>query len=112
MSENMWEYLVVHVNFESKNDVNIEISNPESASDKLKGSLSPEYLKKEFPNQFSKSSPALHPAKQLKACQLQTFLNKCGNESWKLISTEREGGLLMFIFIRERLDIQASKLND
>ena len=103
----MWEYLVVHVNFESKNDVNIEISNPESASDKLKGSLSPEYLKKEFPNQFSKSSPALHPAKQL-----QTFLNKCGNESWKLISTERVGGLLMFIFIRERLDIQASKLND
>ena len=52
MTNDKWEYFVVHINFEANNNGNIEVSNPQSASDKLKGSLSPEYLKKEFPNQF------------------------------------------------------------
>ena len=96
MTVDKWEYLVVHVNFESNKDVNIEINNPKSASDKLNGSLSPEYLKKEFPKQFNNSNP-IHPTKQL-----ESFLNRCGDERWKLTSTERVGGLLMFIFIREK----------
>ena len=41
MADEKWEYLVVHVNFESNKEGNVEISNPKSASDKLKGSLSP-----------------------------------------------------------------------
>ena len=98
MVNDKWEYLVVHINFESNKEVNIEINNPEVASDKLKGSLSPEYLKKEFPDQFKNSSPPLHPTKQL-----ELFLNRCGDERWKLTSTERVGGLLMFIFLREKL---------
>ena len=105
MADEKWEYLVVHVNFESNKEGNVEISNPKSASDKLKGSLSPEYLKKEFPKQFNNSKP-VHPTKQL-----ESFLNKCGNERWHLTCTERVGGLLMFIFIREKLSSQNSEIS-
>ena len=106
MINDKWEYFVVHINFEANNNGEIEVSNPKSASDKLYGSLSPEYLKKEFPNQFKNKSPQLHPSKQL-----EVFLNKWGNERWKLTSTERVGGLLMFIFIREKLLPQNSEIS-
>lgn len=106
MINDKWEYFVVHINFEANNNGEIEVSNPKSASDKLYGSLSPEYLKKEFPNQFKNKSPQLHPCKQL-----EVFLNKWGNERWKLTSTERVGGLLMFIFIREKLLSQNSEIS-
>ena len=97
MSSEKWEYLVIHVNFEPNKDFKIESNSPKIASDKLQGSLSPEYLEKEFPEQFKKSSPPIHPTKQL-----QIFLNKCGKEGWKLTSTETVGGLLMFVFLREK----------
>ena len=106
MIDDNWEYLVVHINFESNKEVNIEINNPKVASDKLKGSLSPEYLKKEFPDQFKNTSPPVHPTKQL-----EFFLNRCGNERWKLTSTERVGGLLMFIFLRKKLQSETTELS-
>ena len=43
MSSEKWEYLVIHVNFESNKDIKIESNSPKIASDKLQGSLSPEY---------------------------------------------------------------------
>ena len=49
MINDKWEYFVVHINFEPNNNGDIEVSNPKSASDKLCGSLSPEYLKKRIP---------------------------------------------------------------
>ena len=50
-------------------------------------------------NEFKTSKQGLHPSKQL-----QVILNKIGNEGWKLEITERIGNLLMFIFIKEKLE--------
>ena len=94
--KNKWEYFVLHINFEENK--NVDIQNSQKASEKLGGSLSKEYLEKEFPKQFKSVNPGLHPSKQL-----QIILNKFGEEGWKLKTTERIGNLLMFIFIREKI---------
>ena len=93
--KNKWEYFVLHINFEENK--NADIQNSQKASEKLGGSLSKEFLEKEFPKQFKSVNPGLHPSKQL-----QVILNKFGEEGWKLKTTERIGNLLMFIFIREK----------
>ena len=93
--KNKLEYFVLHINFEENK--NIDMPNSQKASEKLGGSLSKEYLEKEFPKQFKSVNPGLHPSKQL-----QIILNKFGEESWKLETTERIGNLLMFIFMREK----------
>ena len=89
-----WEYFVIHINFEEKG---LELKKSQEASDKLKGSLSKEYLEKEFPEQFKKVEPGLHPSKQL-----QVILNKIGEDGWKLQTTENIGKLLMFIFMKKK----------
>ena len=91
-----WDYFVIHINFEEKTQPFQGKS--QEASDKLGGSLSKEYLEKEFPDQFKAVKPGLHPSKQL-----EIILNKIGNEGWKLITTEKLGNLLMFIFMRKKL---------
>ena len=63
-----------------------------------------DYLQKEFPEQFKKKEPPLHPSKQL-----EVFLKRCGNEGWELKSTESVGGLLMFIFMKPKISITKSK---
>ena len=98
MTQKLWDYLVIHVNFEPGKDSGQNTDNLELATEKLQGSLSPEYLQKEFPQQFKKKEPQLHPSKQL-----EVFLKACGNEGWQLKTTERIGGLLMFIFIKEKI---------
>ena len=91
-----WDYFVIHVNFEDNK--NTEIQNSKKASEKLGGSLSKEFLEKEFPEQFKSLKPGLHPSKQL-----QIILKKIGDEGWKLETTERIGNLLMFIFMKEKI---------
>ncbi len=98
MAQKLWDYLVFHVNFEPGKTPDQNTDNLELATEKLQGSLSPEYLQKEFPQQFKKKQPQLHPSKQL-----EVFLKACGNEGWQLKTTERVGGLLMFIFIKEKV---------
>ena len=89
-----WEYRVVHINI--NNDAPPQPSNPEAASKKLQGSLSPEFIKREFPQMYQQQSPQQkHPA-----AQLQHFLNLLGNEGWELVETSQVGGLLMFFFKR------------
>ena len=90
-----WNYFVIHINFEEQAKINLEKS--QEASDKLGGSLSKEYLEKEFPEQFKSPKPGLHPSKQL-----EIVLKRIGDEGWKLQTTERIGNLLMFIFMREK----------
>jgi hypothetical protein len=92
-----WEYFVLNINFEDNQESIKE--KVQKASENLKGSLSKEFLEKEFPNEFKALKPGLHPSKQL-----QVILNKIGNEGWKLEITERIGNLLMFIFIKEKLE--------
>tara|TARA_Y100001978_G_C23348103_1_gene270685 strand:- start:206 stop:529 length:324 start_codon:yes stop_codon:yes gene_type:complete len=98
MTQKLWDYLVIHVNFEPGKDSGQNTDNLELATEKLQGSLSPEYLQKEFPQQFKKKEPSLHPSKQL-----EIFLKRCGQEGWELKTTERVGGLLMFIFMKEKI---------
>jgi hypothetical protein len=69
------------------------------ASRKLRGALSPEFISREFPQQYgpeqqSKATPK-HPAEQL-----QHFLNLLGREGWELTTTAQVGQLLMFFFKR------------
>ena len=91
-----WDYFVIHINFEENK--NTEIQNSKKAREKLGGSLSKEFLEKEFPEQFKSLNPGLHPSKQL-----QIILNKIGDQGWKLETTERIGNLLMFIFMKEKI---------
>ena len=98
MAQKLWDYLVFHVNFEPGKVTDQNTDKLELATEKLQGSLSPEYLQKEFPQQFKKKEPSLHPSKQL-----EIFLKRCGQEGWELKTTERVGGLLMFIFMKEKI---------
>ena len=89
-----WEYRVVHINI--NNDTPSQPATAEAASKKLQGSLSPEFIKREFPQLYQQqSNQQKHPA-----AQLQHFLNLLGNEGWELVETCQVGGLLMFFFKR------------
>ena len=77
-----WEYHVVHLNVDDSASESLKASNPEAASEKLKGSLSPDFLKDQFPEQYQEIQDSEHPA-----IQLSKFLNKKGLEQWQLSET-------------------------
>ena len=92
-----WEYHVVHLNVDDKPSDTEEISDPEVASEKLKGSLSPSFLKDQFPEQYKdEDEDNEHPA-----LQLSKFLNKKGLEEWELFETIRLGQMLLLIMKRQ-----------
>lgn len=88
-----WEYRVIHINVESKEPK--QPQDPQEASEKLHGVLSPEFISREFPDQYAKNPPPQHPAHQL-----QHYLNLLGKEGWDMVEAPRIGDLLMFIFKR------------
>ena len=92
-----WEYHVVHLNVDdSSSKINEASSNPEAASEKLKGSLSPDFLKDQFPAQYKENDGSEHPA-----IQLSKFLNKKGLERWELSETIKIGKMLFLIMKRQ-----------
>ena len=91
-----WEYHVVHLNIDDSSSKNEEASNPEAASEKLKGSLSPDFLKDQFPEQYQENEGSEHPA-----IQLSKFLNKKGLERWELSETIKIGKMLFLIMKRQ-----------
>ena len=93
-----WEYRIIHLNID--NNEKQQSPNPTEASNKLGGSLSPEYLSKEFPKQYgdSKQDPPKHPA-----TQLQEILNLFGEECWELIEISDIGRLKMIFFKRRKI---------
>ena len=91
-----WEYHVVHLNVDDSSNKSEEGSNPEAASEKLKGSLSPGFLKDQFPEQFQDNEGSEHPA-----IQLSKFLNKKGLDRWELSETMKIGQLLFIIMKRQ-----------
>ena len=91
-----WEYHVVHLNVEDSSIKNQDSSNPEAASEKLKGSLSPDFLKDQFPEQYHENDDSEHPA-----IQLSKFLNKKGLEQWELSETIKIGKMLFLIMKRQ-----------
>ena len=91
-----WEYQVIHLNIDNSSSKSEESSNPEAASEKLKGSLSPDFLKDQFPEQYHEREGSEHPA-----TQLSNFLNKKGLESWELSETLKIGKMLFLIMKRQ-----------
>ena len=91
-----WEYHVVHLNVDDSSNKNDESSNLEAASEKLKGSLSPDFLKDQFPEQYQGNDSSEHPA-----IQLSKFLNKKGLEQWELSETIKIGKMLFLIMKRQ-----------
>jgi hypothetical protein len=93
-----WDYRVIHINVEGGNPP--EPPSPKTDSERLGGALSPEFLKKEFPQQYAaEARKPRHPAEQL-----QFFLNALGKENWELVEAPQVGPLLMFVFKRPNTD--------
>ena len=90
-----WEYQVIHLNVDNSSSKCEDSNNPEAASEKLKGSLSPDFLKDQFPEQYQENEGSEHPA-----IQLSKFLNKKGLESWELSETLKIGKMLFLIMKR------------
>ena len=92
-----WEYRVVHINVDPANPP--QPPDPKAASDHLHGTLSPDFLAREFPEVYGGESEAArrgrHPAEQL-----QTFLNLLGRQGWEMTDSCQVGPLLMFFFKR------------
>ena len=91
-----WEYQVIHLNVDNSSSKSEESSNPEAASEKLKGSLSADFLKDQFPEQYQENEGSEHPA-----VQLSKFLNKKGMDRWELSETIKIGKLLFLIMKRQ-----------
>ena len=91
-----WEYQVIHLNVDDSSSKSDEASNPEAASEKLKGSLSPDFLKDQFPEQYQENEGSEHPA-----IQLSKFLNKKGMDRWELSETIKIGKMLFLIMKRQ-----------
>ena len=89
----IWEYKILNLNIDNNPN---NPSNPEKDSKKLKGSLSAEFIKKQFPEQYEQKKE-LHPADQL-----QNILNILGNEGWELRCIENVGRFQFFFFIRKK----------
>tara|TARA_Y100001968_G_scaffold331482_1_gene386311 strand:- start:1054 stop:1341 length:288 start_codon:yes stop_codon:yes gene_type:complete len=90
-----WEYHVVHLNVDETSKDNNEVSNPNVASEKLKGSLSPGFIKDQFPDQYKENDDSEHPA-----IKLSKFLNNKGLEQWELSETIKIGSMLFLILKR------------
>ena len=92
-----WEYRVVHINVDPGNPPNPP--DPQAASAHLHGTLSPDFLAREFPEVYGDESEAArrnrHPAEQL-----QGFLNLLGRQGWEMTDSCQVGPLLMFFFKR------------
>ncbi len=91
-----WEYQVIHLNVDNSSSKSEESSNPEAASEKLKGSLSPDFLKDQFPEQYQENQGSEHPA-----TQLSNLINKKGLERWELSETLKIGQMLFLIMKRQ-----------
>ena len=91
-----WEYHVVHLNVDDSSSKSEEVSNPEVASEKLKGSLSPDFLKDQFPEQYQENDYSEHPA-----MQLSKFLNNKGLDGWELSETIKIGKMLFIVMKRQ-----------
>lgn len=91
-SHERWEYCVIHVNEDTSQQLSAT-----AASEKLGGSMSPDFIEQQFPDQYRRK-PSPHPAEQL-----GRFLNKMGSKGWMLTNITSLGPLQMYIFRRRKL---------
>jgi len=91
--KDVWEYKILNLNIDNNPN---NPPNPEKDSQKLKGSLSADFIKEQFPEQYTKKEE-LHPADQL-----QNILNILGSQGWELKCIENVGRFLFFFFMRKK----------
>tara|TARA_B100000401_G_C52679623_1_gene659023 strand:+ start:201 stop:647 length:447 start_codon:yes stop_codon:yes gene_type:complete len=87
-----YEYKILNLNIENDNTNN---SDPKADSQRLKGMLSPEFIKEQFPEKYLKKTGNSFPE------QIANLLNTFGNEGWELKTIEKLAGYLLFIFMRK-----------
>ena len=90
-SHQKWNYFVLNINIATATAP----PNPEEASKKLKGTLSPTFIQDQFPKEYKevkKEDPL--------ELQLQKNLDLLGSQGWELISISNVGPKLLFIFKR------------
>ena len=95
-----WEYRVLQVNV--SNDSPVQPPSAQSASQKLGGSLSPEFIASQFPEAYPKQGEQPSIQQKGPAAQLQHFLNQLGAERWELVESAQVGRFLMFFFKRPK----------
>ena len=81
-----WEYKVVQM-------VAQESADPNDASKRLGGALSPEALRSQFPEHYGGGN-----GRQ----QISEFLNRLGDDNWELVQVQQIGGLPLMIFKRPK----------
>lgn len=91
-----WEYFILQINLDNKQQEETT-TNPEAASQKLGGSLSPDFIKEQFPDQYKNQKKIIHPVNQL-----QNILNKLGDQGWEMIESTNLGQLYIFIFKKKK----------
>tara|TARA_E500000331_G_scaffold213911_1_gene205155 strand:+ start:406 stop:723 length:318 start_codon:yes stop_codon:yes gene_type:complete len=91
-----WEYFILQINLDDKKQEG-NTTNPEAASQKLGGSLSPDFIKEQFPDQYKNQKKIIHPVNQL-----QNILNKLGDQGWEMIESTNLGQLYIFIFKKKK----------
>lgn len=86
-----WNYFVLNLKITKP----APAPNPEEASKKLKGSLSPSFIKDQFPQEYKelKQGPSLEK-------QIQILLEQLGAQGWEMISISTVGEKLLFFFKR------------
>ena len=92
-SHQKWNYFVLNINIESVPSP----PNPEEASKKLKGTLSPSFIQDQFPEEYKE----VHQGEPMEV-QLQKNLDRLGSQGWELINISTIGPKLLFFF--KRLD--------
>ena len=88
-----WNYFILNINVE----VEPLPPNPEEASKKLKGTLSPSFIQDQFPEEYKE----IHKGEPMEV-QLQKKLDRLGSQGWELINISTIGPKLLFFF--KRLD--------
>ena len=86
-----WNYFVLNINIATA----AASPNPEEASKKLKGTLSPTFIQDQFPEEY-KEFKQDEPME----LQLQKKLDLLGSQGWELISISEVGPKLLFFFKR------------
>ena len=89
-----WNYFVLNINIATAT----ESSNPEEASKKLKGTLSPAFIQDQFPKEYKE-------VKQEDPLELQLHkkLDLLGSQGWELINISTVGPKLLFFFKRPNI---------
>ena len=86
-----WNYFVLKL----KVNVASPPPSPQKASEKLKGSLSPDFIRSQFPNEY-KEIKGDAPVE----VQIQRHLEKLGAQGWELIDISAVNSKLLFFFKR------------